>query len=363
MELKEIRKKIKRLDYEILHILNERMELSLKYSRQATKRQDKDADHEFIDHIHSIPEQLVRKEFIDTLFKEITSEVHYLHTVNRKMTGFQGEHGANSEIAVKTFDPSLIPIPCMKFVDVFEGVDNDWLDLGMVPIENSLEGGVTEVNDLLIRSPLFICGEVKVKIHHTLMTLHETDPKGIRVVYSHPQALAQCRDYIHRHNFEDRPFYNTAGAARMLSETRPKASAVIANKLCAEIYDLKIIEDNIQDENSNFTRFVLLSKTQFPGQGDKCSIVFSTNHRCGALNQVLTLFAEAGINLTRIESRPSRKEPGNFLFLADFSGSLDDPKISLTLDKVKNTTVMYRFLGCYKESPLPLLPADPAVSG
>lgn len=353
MRLKEIRKQIKRLDYELVKLLNQRLELILRATRFGDKTVNEEEENEYRENLEQIPEGIADQQFISGLFNNIMEQCQRVRLMKQKLAAFQGEHGANSEVAVRAFDSKMVPVPCVKFVDVFDGVKQGYFDYGMVPVENSLEGGVVEVNDLLAKYDLYIVGETRLHIKHTLMTLADTDPRGIKVVYSHPQALAQCRQYISHHDFEVRPFYNTAGAAREISIARPKASAAIANKLCARIYDLKIVAENIQDENSNFTRFVMLAKKQQNQPGDKCSIVFSTQHECGALNKVLTIFARARVNLTRIESRPSRVEPGNFLFLVDFNGSTADKKITETLAAVKRISTMYKFLGCYNEAKQP----------
>ncbi len=347
MELKDIRKQVKRLDYEMANLLNQRLELVLRSTRLRENPVDETEERELREHIEQIPPRLSDPDFFRDLFDRVLEESRRVRSVEQRLAGFQGEHGAYSEAAVRAYDDTFVPVPCMKFVDVFDGVKKGCFEYGMIPVENSLEGGVAENNDLLAKHDVFIVGEVKLHIRHALMALPETDPRGIKEVYSHPQALAQCRRYLAKNEYEARPFYNTAGAARMLSVNRPRASAAIANTLCAKIYDLKIIEEDIQDEDTNFTRFVLIGKEQRKEPGDKCTVVFSTPHECGALNRVLTVFAVAGINLTRIESRPSRKEPGNFVFHVDFQGSTAESRVTSTLENIQRITTMYKFLGCY----------------
>lgn len=349
MQIKDIRKRIKRLDYEMIKILNQRMELALRSTRLQENGFSEAEEQEFLAHFEHMHEGLIGKEFGRNLFKDIMLETRRVKDHDYKLAAFQGEHGANSEAALKAYSREFAGIPQRKFVDVFDGVKQGRFDYGLVPVENSLEGGVTQVNDLLIRKDLYICGEVKLRINHALMTLEETDYRGVRQVYSHPQALAQCCGFIGRNHLEEIPFYNTAGAARMLAETRPKASAVIANPLCADIYELKIIKENIEDNSSNVTRFVLLSKEPSK-EGNKCSVVFITPDKCGALNRVLTILAQAGINMSRIESRPSRIQPGCFAFLVDFRGSIHEEPIARALQEVEKHTDMYKLLGCYPEA-------------
>ncbi len=135
----------------------------------------------------------------------------------------------------------------------------------------------------------------------------------------------------------------------MLSTDRPKAAAAIASELCAEIYNLEIIKEWIEDHAENKTRFLVLSKHGLDEPGKKCSIIFSTVHRAGALFEILRIFAEAGVNLTRIESMPNREDPGNYYFFLDFEGDINNEKVKNVLDDVVKNTVMYKFLGCYKE--------------
>ncbi|MBI4713302.1 MAG: prephenate dehydratase, partial [Planctomycetes bacterium] len=220
--------------------------------------------------------------------------------------------------------------------------------------ENSLEGAVTEVNDLLVGTELKIVAEVKLPIHHSLLSLPETDYREIKAVYSHPQALAQCRGFLSRNNLEPVPFYDTAGAAKMISETRPKAVAAIASRHCAELYDLEIIKDEIEDDKSNFTRFLVLANESAKESGNKCSIVFSTKHEAGTLFAVLKIFSDAGINLTRIESRPIRTDPGKYAFFLDFQGSDRDQKVVRALAEAKQKSVMFKLLGCYKSTDSPV---------
>ena len=206
---------------------------------------------------------------------------------------------------------------------------------------------MTQVNELLTTTDLRVAGEVKVPIHHCLLVAPGTTLKEIRIVYSHPQALAQCRSFIMKHRLEARPFYDTAGAARMLDRERPLATSAIASNLSAKLYGLSIVENSIEDADSNTTRFQLLSRTPYDGEGEKCSIIFAVAHEAGALQAVLQLFAEASINLTRIASTPRKSDPGNYTFFCDFEGSDKDPKIKGVIDQIRARTTDFLFLGCY----------------
>ncbi|MEW6036011.1 MAG: prephenate dehydratase [Candidatus Micrarchaeota archaeon] len=350
MELEELRKKIDRIDSDLLKLLNKRMEYALRTRKMKSGTEDAAREKEVLEAARKHAKGLVRPEFAEAVFRGIIGESKALQVRAPRLVGFQGEHGAYSEVAVRSYDLDGVPIPCPEFLDVFEAVGKGQLDCGVVPVENSLEGAVTQVNDLLVESDLKIIGEIKVPVHHCLLALPETDYRDIKVVYSHPQALAQCRGFIARNKLEPRPYYDTAGAAMMLATERPRAGAAIASRLCADIYDLEVLKENIEDHESNYTRFVVLARENGRGKGDKCSIIFSTAHRAGALFGVLKVFSDAGINLTRIESRPIRKDPGSFAFLLDFQGSDADKLVADALEKVRKEVAMFKFLGCYKEA-------------
>jgi prephenate dehydratase/chorismate mutase/prephenate dehydratase len=182
-----------------------------------------------------------------------------------------------------------------------------------------------------------------MSIHHNLMMLPGTDHREIREVYSHFQALSQCRRFLSRNNLTPVPYYDTAGAARMLTEKKPRGAACIAGRLAAELYNLEIIKDNVQDSDINRTRFLVLSREKHKGDGNRCSITFTTEHKSGTLFSVLEIFASAGINLTRIESIPT--EPGSYSFFLDFDGSDRDPKIQAALEKAEKSTIGLKLLG------------------
>jgi prephenate dehydratase/chorismate mutase len=352
MDLKEIRKSIDAADYEIVKLLNKRMEYGLRLTRLKTAVSEPGREEQVISHVRSYSQNVLNPDFVEGIYSTIISESKRLQQAGLKLIGFQGEHGAYSEVAAHTYGSSLISIPCSGFHDVFREVESGQLDLGIVPVENSIEGAVTEVNDLLVDTNLHIVGEVTIPIHHSLLTLPEQDYRDLRTVYSHPQALGQCRGFIARHKLEPRPFYDTAGAAVMLREQRLAATAVIASRLCADLYHLEVLKENIEDNDSNRTRFIVLSKNPGSEDGDKCSIIFSVSHRPGGLFSVLKTLSDGNINMTRIESRPLRNDPGRYAFFVDFEGSDKDEVVRNALTDIENTATNYKFLGCYKEERL-----------
>ncbi|MBL0715397.1 MAG: prephenate dehydratase [Desulfosarcina sp.] len=351
MELEEIRSKIDKLDRELLVLLQERMGLALRSKKFKVDINDPAREEDLLSRAERLNLDLVERSFTRQLLETIIRESKRLQEEDRQLVAFQGEHGAYGEVASRQLVPSGAYIPCLEFVDVFRGVEEGHLDLGVVPVENSLEGAVTQVNDLLTTTCLSVIGEIKVPVNHCLLATRGTDYREIRVIYSHPQALAQCRGFLLRNNLEPHPFYDTAGAAKMLAREHPKAAAAIASNLCAELSDLDVIKTGIEDGASNSTRFLLLSREPHDGKGDKTSIIFAVPHEAGKLYDVLRLFAAAGINLTRIASMPLRSDPGNYSFFLDFEGSRQDDTIMQVLDEMQKLTIDVKCLGSY--------PADP----
>lgn len=348
MDLKEIRRNIDAIDYEIMKLLNRRMEHALRVKRLKDAVIDPEREQEVLEQVRSCATNVIEPDFAEQLYRVIIEESRRIQGKELLLIGFQGEHGAYSEVAAKAYQPGLVPLPCATFHEVFEQTATGQLDLGIVPVENSLEGAVIEVNDLLVQTDLRIVGEIRIPIHHCLLALPEQDYRDLRTVYSHPQALGQCRSFIARHHLEARPFYDTAGAAIMLREQRPPATAVIASRLCADLYQLEILQENIEDDDSNTTRFIVLSKNIRVEHGNKCSIIFSAAHRPGGLFSVLKVLADANINMTRIESRPMRHDPGVYVFFVDFQGSGQDDYVKSALEAIEKQTTAFRFLGCYE---------------
>jgi prephenate dehydratase len=349
VNLEEIRKKIDTLDLELLALLEQRMDLALRTRKLKRETVDSSREEIVLSRARHTPLGLVGQGFAERVLNMVIGESRRLQGAVGRLSAFQGEHGAWGEVASRALAPDAAHIPCMEFEDVFEGVETGAFDLGVIPVENSIEGMVTQVNQLLIGTTLKVVGETKTPIRHCLLAPENGRLDNLRVVYSHPQALGQCRRFLASHQLEVRPFYDTAGAARMLSRERPRAAAVIASDLCAEIYGLEVIAADIMDHEANSTRFLMLSREAAPS-GDKCSIIFSVAHESGELFQALRLFADAGINLTRIASMPLRSDPDNFSFFLDFEGSDKDPTVCRVLDELDESAIDFAMLGCYPKA-------------
>jgi prephenate dehydratase/chorismate mutase/prephenate dehydratase len=331
--------------------MNERFELGLITKKLKGNIRDKRRKAQILNQLkqYSKVYSVIQSGFIEKIYSSILKESRSIQKSNRKLIGFQGEHGAFSEIAANHFNKNLVTLPYTGFADVIEEVEKEHLDMGIVPVENSLGGAITEVNELLVKTELKIIGEIKLRINQCLLKLTETHYRDIRIVYSHPQALSQCRSFLNRHQLEAKPFYDTAGSAKMLIKEKPKTAAVIANPLCADIYNLDVIKENVQDHSGNFTRFLVLAPEEQKKTANKCSIIFSTSHRAGALFEVLQIFTDNHINLTRIESLPNREDPGSYVFFLDFQSNSIHNNIPKILSRIEKKTVMLKYLGCYSE--------------
>ncbi|MEM2910200.1 MAG: prephenate dehydratase [Nitrososphaerota archaeon] len=264
---------------------------------------------------------------------------------------FQGELGAYSHIAALKFFGPINALTQKTIADVFEVVEASEAKYGVVPFENSLEGSVNETYDMLLETSLHVAGEVKLRIVHCLIANAGTKISDIKRVYSHPQALAQCRTYIKAMGWETVPYYDTAGSVKMLKESNVKDAAAIASELAAEIYGLNVLRRGIEDFAVNYTRFLVIGKEQATRTGkDKTSIIFTTKHIPGALYMALEDFARREINLTMLVSRPTKKTPWEYNFYVDFEGHISDDLVRDCLMALKDKTVFLKVLGSYPAS-------------
>ena len=218
-----------------------------------------------------------------------------------------------------------------------------------MPIENTLAGSVYENYDLLLENRLHIVAEVNLRIAHNLVALPGTALEDLRQVYSHPVALAQCSRFFRSHpRIEKAPYYDTAGSVKMLSERRIPGAAAIASRVAARVYHARILQTHLEDHHENFTRFLLLSQAPAVSpRADKVSIVFSTRNVPGALHKCLSVFALRDIDLMKMESRPLRGRPWEYLFYLDFKGNVKERTCRNALSHLAEVTNFLRVLGCY----------------
>jgi prephenate dehydratase len=274
------------------------------------------------------------------------------------LIAFQGERGAFSEEAArKLLGAAIDVLPCPRFEDVFRSLSEGAAAGAVIPIENTLAGSVHENYDHLQRYELPIVAETNVRIVHNLMAPPGVPLSRIRRVYSHPVALNQCLDFFARHpRIERVTYYDTAGSAKMIMEEGLSDAGAIASAVASEIYGARILRRSIEDDRRNFTRFFLLRTLDYtrkyaqeipPNAQWKTSIVFSTRNIPGALFRCLSAFALRDLNLTKIESRPLRGKPWEYLFYLDFLGRVDAPAAQNALGHLRELADVLKVLGCY----------------
>jgi prephenate dehydratase len=274
------------------------------------------------------------------------------------LIAFQGARGAFSEEAARTLVGAKAGfLPCERFEDVFQALKSGQVAGAVVPIENTLAGSVHENYDHLQNFELPIVAETSVRIVHNLMARPGVSFAKLRRVYSHPVALNQCLDFFARNpQIERIPFYDTAGSVKMIMEEAPPDAGAIASSVAAEIYGARILRRSIESDRRNFTRFFLLRRPEYARRHPvaagrnthwKTSLVFSTRNVPGALFRALSAFALRDLNLTKIESRPLRGRPWEYLFYVDFLGRVDAPNAENALRHLGELADFLRVLGCY----------------
>lgn len=355
--VKALRRDVDELDAEIVQLLKRRVELAKEISR--VKKEAGLPIHDPIRErkVISRVKRLAKKEGLNV--EEVAEIYRRIVALCRRAEGeeikvaFLGPAGTFCEQAAKKFfvgAPASF-VECLSIPEVFRAVGAGDASFGVIPIENSLEGSVSLALDLLLESDLKVCGEIEERVCHNLMAKPGTKMGEIRIVISHPQALAQCRKFIEKNlrHAKIKEANSTAMAVKIAK--RVKGAAAIGTELAAEIYGMEILARDIEDWPNNFTRFLVLSRSDSkPTGNDKTSIIFSVKHVPGALYQALEIFARKKINLTKIESRPTRKKPWEYLFYCDFEGHKDDPTCNEALRELGRKCVFMKILGSYPKA-------------
>jgi len=269
---------------------------------------------------------------------------------------FQGDAGAYSEQAVFGYFGSAETVPCESFDAVFDVVNSGKADAALIPIENSLAGSIHQNYDLLLRNNLHIVGEYLLRVRHCLIVNPGVKKSDIKKAISHPQALGQCARYLRAHGIKPEQVYDTAGSVKMLKESGERDVAAIASKRAAEIYGMEILEEGIEDNAENFTRFLAIQMeavvpaalSASKGEKDaKTSIVFTLKNVPGSLFKAMSVFALRDIDLTKIESRPLQGQPWEYLFYVDFIGATHEETVRKALDHLSEYAMTLRVLGSY----------------
>jgi chorismate mutase/prephenate dehydratase len=350
MGLDEWRARIDEIDRQLLRLLNQRAELSLEIGR--AKRQASEPvlvperEQEILDELTRLNAGPLTAGAIRAIWSEILSASRSLQRPFR--VAYLGPQGTYTHLAaVRQFGASAEFVPARTIPDVFDEVERGRADVGVVPIENSSEGVVNHTLDGLIDSELLICGEASLEIHHNLLS-RAADLADVKRVFSHPQALAQCRGWLAQH-LPDAQVVEMASTSAAAEQAALDAStAAIAGELAGELYRVPALRERIEDYANNVTRFLAIGRRPVGRTGrDKTSILFSIRDEVGTLHRILEPFASARLSLTKIESRPTRRRPWEYVFFVDFQGHRDDPVTQGVLAAVRERCLFLKVLGSY----------------
>lgn len=263
--------------------------------------------------------------------------------------GFAGVRGSfTEEAALKFFGDKHENISYAEFEDVCIALKNEEIDYGVLPIENSSTGAIALVLDLIKKYKFHIVGEECIKIHQHLLTVKGTKIEDIKEVYSHPQGLAQSREFLKHFDWKQIPYSNTATSAKYISELGDKSKAAISGTRAAELYNLEILKDTINTQEENTTRFAILSRDiEVPEDSNKISVMFSLDNKVGTLYNVLRYFSENNINMIKIESRPIKNTPWEYFFYVDFEGDINSVEVINAIKLIEENSAYFSFLGAY----------------
>jgi len=349
MSLDDLRKKIDDLDHRLVHLLNERAQVVVEIGKLKDKTARPvyapDREKEVLDKITNANKGPLPNKCLAAIWRELMSGSFVLERPLR--IGYLGPQGSFSHTAAMLkFGQSVEYEPVTNITSIFEEVSKGHCNLGLAPVENTMGGGVIETLDALIDSDVKICAEILMAIHHNLLA--NCSLEDIEKIYSKPEVFAQCRGWLSS-TFKDAQTIavaSTARAAQMAAE-EPKAAA-IGSSVAAELYDLSIVCENIEDITNNVTRFLIIGQEDSkPTDDDKTAILFSTAHKAGALVDVLDVFKKHGINLTNIESRPSRKREWEYYFFMDFLGHRTEKRVQGAVENAGKHCLQLSILGSF----------------
>jgi chorismate mutase/prephenate dehydratase len=353
MELEKIREKIDNIDKKIVELISKRARLIKKIAEIKKKKKLSiyvpEREKEVYKKISQYNPGPLPDEYLKNIYREIMSGSLALE---KELTiAYLGPPATFTHLAaLKKFGSAVKYSECSNITEIFTEVEKGNADFGVVPIENSIEGAVSHTLDMFIDSELKICSEVYLEITHYLLS-REKGLSGIKKIYSNPQVFGQCRRWLEKNlpAVELVEVSSTARAAQIAS--REAHSACIASKMAKDIYNLNILASSIEDIPYNITRFLVIGKTLAePTGNDKTSIMFSVKDRVGALHDMLTPFKKYGINLTKIESRPSKRKVWDYYFFVDLEGHYKNPNVRKALKELENQASFLKILGSYPKA-------------
>lgn len=349
-QLKQLRSEIDAIDDELLRLINSRAQLAQQIGRQKTGTAYRpERESQIFSRLQQANIGPLRDEHIVHLFTEIISTCRALE--EPLVVAYLGPQGTFSEEAVtRRFGSAVTAMPCSSIDDIFRKVESGAASYGVVPVENSTEGAVGRTMDLLLQTPLKICGELQLPIHQYLMA-QQTDLSAIRRIYSHPQSLAQCQTWLNE-NLQTLTSVDQINAASNADAARQAAAdssaAAIAGKKAAEMFGLKICAANIEDNPNNTTRFLVIGNQGVTRSGkDKTSLAMATHNRPGAVHELLAPFAQHQVSMTRLESRPSRASLWEYVFFADIAGHQEDENVASALQMLRGNATFVKIFGSY----------------
>ena len=352
LPLAELRNKIDAVDKAILELLNQRAALAVEVAKTKISEGEEgcfyrpDREAQVLRRIKELNLGPLDDDTVARFFREMMSACLALEKPLQIV--FLGPAGTFSQQAVfKHFGHAVKVEPAVSIDDIFKTVENGHCQFGLVPVENSTEGVITNTLDRFVLSSLQICGEVELRIHHNLMSGNST-LNEINKIFSHQQSLGQCRKWLDKYlpDVERIAVSSNAEAARMAADN--PGTAAIAGAVAAELYNLSILENNIEDEQDNTTRFLIIGQQQAHSTGkDKTSLMVSTSNQPGALHKILQPFAEFGIGMTHIESRPSRQGLWEYVFFIDIDGHHEDEMVAKALAVLRKNVRVLKILGSY----------------
>jgi len=349
MNLQELRRRIDRLDDRLIKLLNQRVGIALAIAQakksQGEARYSPDREKQILKRLQNANRGPLSTSAVESIYREIMSSS--LAQQKPVMIAYLGPRASfTHQAALKKFGSQVEYSASNSITEVFSEVEKGGADYGVVPIENSIEGAITHTLDMFVDSDLKICAQIVLEISHNLLS-NCAKPK-IKRIYSNPQVFAQCRNWLDKNltNLEKIEVSSTARAAQIAKKS--KYGACIASLLAAKIYKLKIIAQGIEDSPHNITRFLVISKHEFnPTGSDRTSILFSIKDRIGALHDMLIPFKKCRINLTKIESRPSKKKAWDYYFFIDLVGHYKDSRVKKALVELENKCKFLKILGSY----------------
>ncbi len=374
-ELDDYRKSIDEIDKKITELFEKRMDVVLKVGEYKKKnnlavfdesrekevieknlgylknKTYEEGVREFFANIMEIAKRFERKK-IEKVVEEYKAE-QYKSDVSKKKIGYYGVKGSFTEEAmIKYFGDIKTVKAYEEFEYVFSAVNDGEIDYGVVPIENSSTGAISDVYDLLYKHGFYILGEVCIRVNQNLVGIKGTTLEDITEIYSHPQGFRQSTEFLKTHNkWKLIPFQSTASSAKLVNDLNDNSKAAIASKRVASIYDLEIIKENINNQTENFTRFIIIGKgLEKNTKADKVSVVFSLDDKAGTLYKLLRHFAENNINMIKIESRPMKNGPWKYFLYVDFEGDLYSDEVTKALSLIEHNSLYFKLLGAYRKN-------------